>query len=322
MATSKEFAFERLRAAHGNARLGHAYLVTGLAGSGKSWLAAQMAGLVLGCEPSRIAAHPDAHFVAPESKSRRIVIEQIRTLEQSLQRTALRGTAKVAVIREADRLQPQAANAFLKTLEEPPREVLLILTSSLPEAMLETILSRCVEISLLAEPGAPSPGHEAIAAALEDSLLVKPSHSGVTDAFRLTRFIQQILSESREKITEDGQEILKAEAARYKLATEGGGWLAEREQQLKAQAEAEAIRERDLVLQTIFGILAEALRRQQGAAGPENSLAEALAARFSTKDLLAKLDALELLRRRLAQGVQETLALESGFLEMILSQEE
>lgn len=318
MAASKESAFDRLRAAQRNGRLGHAYLVTGLPGSGKSWLAEQLAGLVLGCDTSRVAAHPDAHIVAPESKSRRIIIDQIRTLEQKLQRTALEGTAKVAIIRDADRLQPQAANAFLKTLEEPPRQVLLLLTSSLPEAILETVLSRCVEITLLADgSGVVSSENRAVLALLEDCL-VKPSQPGVTDAFRLARGLHEILGRVRERITQNGEEILKRETARYKQTTESD-WLDDREQQMKAQAEAEALRERDLLLQTVFDALASALRRQHGFSGAVNPLSEALAARFSTKDLLKRLDTLELLRRRLALGTQEMLALESGFLEMILT---
>src|SRR5206468_8551173 len=87
-------------------------------------------------------------FVAqPESKSRRIVIEQIRDLEHALQMRAPNGRRKVAIVSDADRLQPQAANAFLKTLEEPPKDSLLLLLSALPEALPETILSRCISIT-------------------------------------------------------------------------------------------------------------------------------------------------------------------------------
>src|SRR5439155_1091172 len=60
------------------------------------------------------------------------------------------GRRKVAIIAEADRLQPQAANAFLKTLEEPPRNSLLLLLSALPEALPDTIVSRCISIPLAA----------------------------------------------------------------------------------------------------------------------------------------------------------------------------
>ena len=82
----------------------------------------------------------------PESKSRRIVIEQIRELEHALQMRSTNGRRKVVIISEADRLQPQAANAFLKTLEEPPSNSLLLLLTALPEALPDTIVSRCISI--------------------------------------------------------------------------------------------------------------------------------------------------------------------------------
>src|SRR5205807_4432786 len=86
----------------------------------------------------------------PESKSRRIIIEQIRELEHALRLQASDGRRKVAIVVEADRLQTQAANAFLKTLEEPPANSLLLLLSSLPEVLPETIVSRCICIPLAA----------------------------------------------------------------------------------------------------------------------------------------------------------------------------
>src|SRR6185503_3120151 len=87
----------------------------------------------------------------PESKSRRIVIEQVRELEHALQLRGFEGRRKVAIVSEADRLQPQAANAFLKTLEEPPNNSLLLLVSSIPEALPDTILSRCIALPLAPE---------------------------------------------------------------------------------------------------------------------------------------------------------------------------
>src|SRR5262249_57641030 len=91
-------------------------------------------------------------FVArPESKSRRIVTGQIRALEHALQMRAANGRRKVAIIPDADRLQTEAANAFLKTLEEPPKDSLLLLLTALPEALPETILSRCIAIPLASD---------------------------------------------------------------------------------------------------------------------------------------------------------------------------
>ena len=63
---------------------------------------------------------------------------------------AARAKVKFGVVYEADRLMPQAANAFLKTLEEPPDHSVLVLVTALPEALLDTIRSRCIEVSLRA----------------------------------------------------------------------------------------------------------------------------------------------------------------------------
>src|SRR3989440_12305436 len=77
-------------------------------------------------------------------------MEQIRDLELGLKMGGSEGGRKVAFVVEADRLQPQAANAFLKTLEEPPSNSLLLLLSALPEALPDTLASRCISIPLTA----------------------------------------------------------------------------------------------------------------------------------------------------------------------------
>src|SRR6267154_6175247 len=150
MAFTRKAAIGLLQRAHVQKRLGHAYLISGPAGSGKREVAAELASTVNGTDAGDVFSSKAREiFVAePESKSRRILIEQIRELEHGLQMRASDGRRKVAIIAEADRLQPQAANAFLKTLEEPPANSLLLLLSALPEALPDTILSRCISIPL------------------------------------------------------------------------------------------------------------------------------------------------------------------------------
>src|SRR5436190_14967064 len=150
MAFARTTALEFLRRAYEQNRLAHAYLITGPPGSGKEVLAAELASLVNGTPAKDVfSAKAREIFVArPESKSRRISIEQIRGLEHALQMRAASSRRKVAIIPNADRLGDQAANAFLKTLEEPPQDSLLLLLTALPEVLPETILSRCIAISL------------------------------------------------------------------------------------------------------------------------------------------------------------------------------
>src|SRR5205814_7741388 len=153
MAFSRTTAFEYLRRAHEQNRLAHAYLITGPPGSGKEGLAAHLASLVNGTPVTDVfsAKAREISVARPESKSRRIVIEQIRELEHALQMRSVNGRRKVAIIPDADRLQTEAANAFLKTLEEPPKDSLLLLLSALPEALPETVLFGCISIALASD---------------------------------------------------------------------------------------------------------------------------------------------------------------------------
>ncbi len=94
----------------------------------------------------------------PANKMRRISTDEIRELNRNIQQTSNQGGGKVAVIFEADRLQTQAANAFLKTLEEPPAETTIILLTTRPYDLLATIRSRCLLVNFPADQDRiPSP---------------------------------------------------------------------------------------------------------------------------------------------------------------------
>jgi DNA polymerase-3 subunit delta' len=316
MALAKERAFERLRDARAAGRLAHACLLSGPPGSGKKWLAFELAALVLGTRPDQVESHPDFHQVVPESKLRRILVDPMRDLERRLHIKPLRGEFKVAVIHDADRLQTEAANAFLKTLEEPPSGCLILLTTTLRDAVLQTILSRCITIPLQGDPrDSRDAASDAIAAEFEKTLL----EAGAPDAgraFAFTRFFQKHLADIREETSGGLEAELKAELKRHRDSVDKS-WQSDREDRIKAQTESTALRERERLLAAIGDVLAAALRHKLD---PEKSappgicrLAETLVA----PDLLRRLDALERTRRLLASGVQEALALESGFLQII-----
>ena len=106
----------------GNGRLAHAYLISGPPGSGKRGLVSDLSSLVTGTTSTDVftSQPPGVYLAEPESKSRRIVTEQIRELEHSLQMRAAAGGRKVAIISGADRMKSLTAtntpSSFARTL--------------------------------------------------------------------------------------------------------------------------------------------------------------------------------------------------------------
>jgi DNA polymerase-3 subunit delta' len=318
MGFSRTAALGYLRRSHEQNRLAHAYLISGAPGSGKQLLAAELASFVNGINVGDVfSAKAREVFVAqPESKSRRIVIEQIRDLEHVLQMRASAGRRKVAIISEADRLQPQAANAFLKTLEEPPKDSLLLLLSALPEALPDTILSRCIAIPL-----ARNDDHKN---KLEEEKLVKLLQQTAREqswtiqyAYRLAQGFQRLLRVIREQIKAETDEALKREEARYKNSTDGV-WLGEREEYYKALAESLYLQRRAGLIEILFTWWTDILRASSGVDRGDLPDARketaALAKRFTTTEILRRVRCLEELRDQLGRNIQEALAIEVAFL--------
>jgi DNA polymerase-3 subunit delta' len=318
MPFSHTTALEYLRRAHQQNRLAHAYLITGPPGSGKQLLAADLANLVNGTPVTDVfSAKAREIFVArPESKSRRIVIEQIRDLEHTLQMRASNGRRKVAIISDADRLQPQAANAFLKTLEEPPKDSLLLLLSALPEALPETILSRCIAIPLASNGQRQRTDEEAKLVKLLQQASCEKSWT-IQFAYRLAQEFQRLLRAAREEVKREADEALKRETTRYKDATDGA-WLEEREEYYKALTESLYLQRRARLVETLFAWWTDVLRASNGVAQrdlpPAREETAALAMRCSTVEILKRIRCLEELRDHLGRNIHEALAIEVAFL--------
>lgn len=143
---------EFLRATVAADRVSHAYLFTGPSGSNKTSAAYALAQTVV-CEEhgcghcdacQRVARrkHPDVRYYAPEGASGYLV-EQVREIVADTALAPIQAKRKVYILDRVDLLGVQAANAFLKTLEEPPADVVLILLGRTREAVLPTIVSRC-----------------------------------------------------------------------------------------------------------------------------------------------------------------------------------
>ena len=318
MAFTPEIALDYLRGAQERNRLAHAYLIAGAAGSGKRALAAEVARLVNGAAREAVfeGSAPDVYLAAPESKSRRIVIGQIRDLEHALQMRARDGRRKVAIISEADRMVPQAANAFLKTLEEPPNNSLLLLLSSIPEVLPDTIISRCIKIPL-APPGAAVDSEEQ-AELIELLNSVDATAPGsVQEAYRLAQGFLRLLGKIRLTIQDENATALKREETRYRNTTDGA-WLENREDHYKALTESLYLHERTQLVETLFRWWSDVLRASTGVPARElpavQATTDALAVRLTTSEILRRVRRLEELRDHLGRNIQEALALEVAFL--------
>ncbi len=164
------WAIDVLRSALLYDRVGHAYLITGPAQIGKTTLArtfaqalnctaidlvARPCGSCRACTLIAAEKHPDVRRIVGDSSGRGKVtlkIDQIRELNQALNLTASEARSKVAIIEQFDTANASAANAFLKTLEEPPHNVILLLTATDAETLLPTIPSRCRTLALRPVP--------------------------------------------------------------------------------------------------------------------------------------------------------------------------
>ena len=142
-----EAAYAQIERAVRAGRPANGYLVVGAVRGMAADLAERVLRLLFG--PGDLRAHPDIHRLAPEKRSRIISVEAMRTrLIDPMGETSFQGGWKAGVVYGADRLKSESANAFLKTLEEPPPQTLFLLLTEQPEQLLPTIISRCQRIDL------------------------------------------------------------------------------------------------------------------------------------------------------------------------------
>jgi DNA polymerase-3 subunit delta' len=132
---------EILRKIFESGKIPHAFLFSGPEGVGKKKMAFEFASWVLG---QNLSSHPDFFFVQPING--KIQIDQIRDLSWKISLRPFLGKKKVVILDSAHLMTKEAQNCFLKTLEEPKGESLIILVSEYPNLLLPTILSRCQEI--------------------------------------------------------------------------------------------------------------------------------------------------------------------------------
>ena len=274
------------------------------------------------------AGHGDVHWVRPESKSRVITIEQMRELMQEMHLKPNEAEYKVAVIVAADRLNVQAANAFLKTLEEPPPKSILILLTTEPQRILETIVSRCLRLNFAGESGG------VLAAAQMAWLTGFGELAAVEQKSLLSRY--RLLGALLKKLGELKEEIEKALTARSPLERydDVDPKLREKwEEELVAAIEAEyRLQRSDLLVALqwwLRDVWVQTLASAEGGVRsaefsesllnfPQLGSAGQVAKRLSSSQAMENLSILERTQRLLGSNVQEALALEVGLLKLNL----
>lgn len=140
-------AYELIERAVKAGRVANAYLLVGGVRGMAGALADRVLHLLFG--PGDLRVHPDIHRLSPAKKTRIISVDAMRErMIEPMEKTTFMGGWKAGVVLGADRLRAESANAFLKTLEEPPPHTIFLLLSERPEQLLPTIISRCQRIDL------------------------------------------------------------------------------------------------------------------------------------------------------------------------------
>jgi DNA polymerase-3 subunit delta' len=332
-------------------RLGHGYLFQGVQLEPLEELARALAktlncqnplrenGIAIDCCDQCLACrkidhgnHGDVHWVRPESKTRIITIHQMREVMKDLQLKPTEAEYKVGIIVAADRLKVEAANAFLKTLEEPPARSILILLTTEPQRLLDTIVSRCLRLSFA---GGSRPRIEPAQATWlqQFSDLAAAEQKSLLGRYRLLDALLKRLTTVKGSI--DETLTARSPIQQYKEAEKE---LIEKwEDELTAAIEAEYRRQRtdilglvhlwlrDVWLQTVetsgrgTAILSAATPDLNGLLSfPELAGTRQVAQRLSAAEALENLQVLEQLQRSLYTNVQEALALEVGLLRLKL----
>ena len=320
MAFLPDHAYSLIARAHALDRLAHAFLISGPSLEDQRELAVKLSALVNGW--SDVGSLDDlrrhgAIVIEPEGKLRQIKIEMMRDAGKSLQYTSS-STYKIVVISDADRMNQSACNSFLKTLEEPPANTLILLLTRTPEQLLDTIRSRCVRVALYRECQTGLQLTE-VEEQLVQLLAAYFSH-GKPDSSRamgLLADFQNITAELRGDIEDRHKAALKEEVSTYGKTTDGG-WLKDREDYYDDLTESAYQEQRNNLLSLLFTWLGEMQRRHFGLPAMDlpawNALTEQLAEKYSVNDLHRRLKAVDEMRRNLATNVREVLALEVGFL--------
>lgn len=321
----------------GRGRLAHAYLFSGSRLAELESMAATLAKVLnclerrdgaggvdscdrcLSCRKIDSANHPDVYWLRPESKLRQIRIEDTRELIASIYLKPSEALFKVAVVSGVDRFNANAGNAFLKTLEEPPPRSVLILLSTEPQRILDTIVSRCLRLEFSAT-GMHRIDKARIPWLTEFAAVASGSNRGLLDRYRLLGLLLRKLAEVKAEI-----ETEVSSRSPLERFDDVEPELKERwEQESSAATEGEYRRQRTELLTSVNWWLRDVWLQTLAPVPELLSLPELadstrlVAQRLTPIRARMNLPLIDQIQRSLHTNVQEPLALEVGILKLEL----
>jgi DNA polymerase-3 subunit delta' len=276
-------------------------------------------GVCVPCRKIAANGHADVTWLRPESKLRVILVDQIRSLLDTVYLKPTEGAWKVGIIVGADRLNVQAANAFLKTLEEPPSRCVLLLLTTEPQRVLETIQSRCLRLTFSGAERSVAEG-PALAWLRDFGQQVAGAQGGLLPRYRILGQMLAELDRRRGAIEED----LTARSPLERYDDVEPALREQWETELAAAVEAEYRRQRGELLVALQWWLRDVWLATQGLGAQRLRLPEmeastaALARRIEPAAAAENLRVIERTQRLLFSNVQEALALEVGLLKLKL----
>lgn len=304
--------WQRLQQARASGRIGHAWLLVGAPGLGKSAFAGALAHSLLcerpgasgepclscrSCHLIAVGTHPDLERIVPEEPGKPIKVDAIRDYCQRSSLTAQIGARKVAILEPAEAMNIAAANSLLKTLEEPSPSTILVLVTAAPHQLPPTVRSRCQRLDFALPDDVEAAGWLSGQGLGVDAMLALRLGGGAPLA-ALAGADATVLAERATRLGEfvavaDGRDdpVRVAEAW---LATDSGR-----------------------LLDWVVGWLLDLLRLRLGAGGTvdlanpdQSTVFHALAKRVDSKVLFAMVDQVLQARRAAASNLNHQLALE------------
>lgn len=322
MAFTVEQSFQFLQAAFNRNRLPHALLLNDTGNDSAFALAARLISYINKTPllPLDDMAGEYCKIVRPKSKTRRILVDDIRNLEPFFQKRALGHHWKIGIFPETECLNEQAANAFLKTLEEPPQNSLIILITAYPQQLMQTIRSRCVRLDLYN----PSSSYQLSDAEkrIIPSWIEACRHIGSeTSALLFRSELSLLLASLKEEIKSRIEEEIKEQAKQIAKTSGISDWAKQMEDVTNAHIESEYLGQRDRLLDFFIAWFGDILRLAAKAPNPQfpeyQFEQEAILAKHPIPDMLNRIESIELLKKDLQTNVQEQLALDVRFLQIL-----